>query len=99
MTRGRPGRPGRPGRWGAVATVAAVGFLLLDAALLLYGAFVFHRIWLGIGGGLCALLAGVVVLAWRRYRRTLEELTVARREMRAEVEELRELIRQHPHPS
>jgi hypothetical protein len=38
----------------------------------------------------------VVLLAWRGYRRTLEELTVARREMRAEVEELRELIRHHP---
>jgi hypothetical protein len=81
---------------GRIATVAAVGFLLCDAALLLYGAFVFHRVWLGVGGGLCLLLAAVVLLAWRRYRRTLEELTRARREMRAEVEGLRELIRRHP---
>ncbi|HWZ27310.1 MAG TPA: hypothetical protein VNX15_02025 [Gemmatimonadales bacterium] len=81
---------------GRIATVAAVGFLLCDAALLLYGAFVFHQVWLGVGGGLCLLLTGVVLVAWRRYRRTLEELAAARREMRAEVEELRELIRRHP---
>ena len=85
----------RVGR-GGLATTFAVGFLLLDAGLLLYGALFFHRVWLGVGGGLCLLLAMVVVLAWRRYRRTLEELTAARREMRAEVEALRELIRRHP---
>ena len=81
---------------GGLATAFAVGFLLLDAILLLYGAVLFRRVWLGLGGGLCFLLGVVVVLAWRRYRRTLEELTAARREMRAEVEELRELIRRHP---
>lgn len=81
---------------GRIATVAAIGFLLCDATLLLYGAFAFRRAWLGVGGGLCLLLAGLVLLAWRRYRRTLAELTTARREMRAEVEELRELIRRHP---
>jgi len=81
---------------GRIATIAAVGFLLCDATLLLYGAFAFRRAWLGVGGALCLLLAGVVLLAWRRYRRTLEELTAARRDMRAEVEELRALIRRHP---
>ena len=83
-------------RWGDVATVAAVGFLLLDAYLLFYGAITFHRIWLGVGGALCFLLAVLVFVAWLRYRRTLAELTDARRAMRHEVEELRELIRRHP---
>jgi hypothetical protein len=83
-------------RWGDVATVAAVGFLLLDAYLLLYGAITVHRVWLGVGGALCFLLAVLVFLAWSRYRRILAELTDARREMRHEVEELRELIRRHP---
>ena len=83
-------------RWGDVATVAAVGFLLLDAYLLLYGAITFHRIWLGVGGALCLLLAVLVFVAWLRYRRILAELTDARRDMRHEVEELRELIRRHP---
>ncbi len=83
-------------RWGDVATVAAVGFLLLDAYLLLYGAITFHRIWLGVGGALCFFLAVLVFVAWLRYRRILAELTDARRDMRHEVEELRELIRRHP---
>ena len=83
-------------RWGDVATVAAVGFLLLDAYLLLYGAITFHRVWLGVGGALCFVLAVLVFFAWLRYRRILAELTDARRDMRHEVEELRELIRRHP---
>ncbi len=86
----------RSRRWGDVATVAAVGFLLLDAYLLLYGAITFHRVWLGVGGALCFLLAVLVFVAWLRYRRILAELTDARRDMRHEVEELRELIRRHP---
>ena len=85
----------RSGRWGGIATFAAVGFLLLDAYLLFYGAIAFHRMWLGVGGAFCLLLAALVFLAWRRYRRILAELMVARREMRHEVEELRELIRRH----
>jgi len=83
-------------RWGDVATVAAVGFLLLDACLLLYGAITFHRVWLGVGGALCFLLAVLVFVAWLRYRRILAELTDARRDMRHEVEALRELIRRPP---
>ena len=86
----------RSGRWGGVATCAAVGFLLLDAFLLLYGAITFHRVSLGVGGALCFLLAILVLIAWLRYRRILAELTDARRDMRHEVEELRELIRRHP---
>ncbi|HYK11172.1 MAG TPA: hypothetical protein VEV39_10255 [Gemmatimonadales bacterium] len=86
----------RSGRWGGIATFAAVGFLLLDAYLLFYGAIAFHRVSLGIGGALCFLLAVAVFMAWLRYRRILAELTVARNEMRHEVEELRELIRRHP---
>ena len=83
-------------RWGDVATVAAVGFLLLDAYLLLYGAITFHRVSLGVGGAFCFLLAVLVFVAWLRYRRILAELTDARRDMRHEVEALRELIRRPP---
>lgn len=81
---------------GRIVTVAAVAVLLCDATLLLFGAFTFHRFWLGVGGGLCVLLALVVLVAWRRYRRALVELAAARRDLRAQVEELRELIRRHP---
>jgi len=81
---------------GRVATVAAVGFLLCDAILLVYGAVEFHRTSLAVAGGACALLALLVLAGWRRQRRLLTELTAARREMRAQVEELRELIRRPP---
>ena len=85
----------RSGRWGG-ATFVAIGFLLLDAFLLLYGAIAFHRVSLGVGGALCFLLAILVFYAWLKYRRILAELSAARRDMRHEVEELRELIRRHP---
>lgn len=83
-------------RFGGLATFAAVGFLLLDASLLFYGAITFHRVALGVGGALCFLLAVLVYYAWLKYRRILAELTAARKDMRHEVEELRELIRRHP---
>jgi len=76
-------------------TTAAVGFLLLDAVLFALAAFAVHRPLLLIPSGLCAIAGGLVVLAWRRYRRTLLELEEARREMRREVEALRELLQSH----
>jgi len=81
---------------GRVATVAAVGFLLCDAILLVYGAVELRRPGLAVGGVACALLALGVLLGWRRHVRTLRELRLARREMRAQVEEMRELIRRRP---
>ncbi|HTY05405.1 MAG TPA: hypothetical protein VMC86_02720 [Gemmatimonadales bacterium] len=78
---------------GRVATVAAVGFLLCDAILLIYGAVEFRRPVLAVAGGAFALLAALVFAWWRRHLRLLEELTAARREMRVQVEEMRELIR------
>jgi hypothetical protein len=40
----------------------------------------------------CGVLAVLVAVAWRRYRRTLAEIEAARREMRHEVESIRELL-------
>src|SRR6266702_4718282 len=76
-------------------TTLAVGFLSLDALLLGYAAIASRRPLLALGGGACALAAALVVLAWRRYRRTLLELDAARREMRREVESIRELLGRH----
>lgn len=79
---------------GRVLAVFAVGFLLLDA---------FFLIWLGVelsrrplvwGGVACALAAGVVVLVWRRYVRMMADLSADRRDLRAEVESIRELLRE-----
>jgi hypothetical protein len=70
----------------------AIGFLALDAVLLTYAGVELQRWELMAGGATCALgIPGVVVL-WRRHRRRVAELDEARRDMRAEVESLRELL-------
>lgn len=79
-------------------TTLAVGFLLLDAVLLLYAGLSTGRVRFYVGAALCAAAAVLVVAAWRRYRRTLAELDRARREMRAEIEGIRELLDTH-HPN
>ena len=79
-------------RWRAV-TLFAVGFLTLDAVLFFAAAAFTGRLRFLVAGGICALVAVVVVLLWRRYRRTLAELDQARREMRAEIESIRELLK------
>lgn len=69
-------------------TIFAIGFLLLDAVLFgLVGRFV----WAGV----CAIAAVLVVLGWRRYRRAMAELADARREMKREVESIRDLLHTH----
>jgi hypothetical protein len=73
-------------------TTTAVGFLALDALLLGYAGLTWHRPALVAGGAVCAIAMGLVLAAWRRYRRTLAELDVAQREMRQEIESIRELL-------
>jgi cytochrome b subunit of formate dehydrogenase len=80
--------PGRP-----MATFA-VGFLLLDAMLLVWFGVELQRAVLLWGGIVCAVAAVAVVLVWRRYRRTLEDLDARRLEMKAEVESIRQLLRE-----
>ncbi len=80
--------PGRP-----LATFA-VGFLLLDAVLLGWAGLELRRTGLLAGGIACALAAVAVVVLWRRYRRTLAELDAGRKEMKAEAEEIRRLLRE-----
>ena len=73
-------------------TTFAVGFLLLDAVLLGYGGLALRRPLLVLWGGVCLVAAILVVLWWRRYRRVWTDLERARREMRAEVESIRQLL-------
>lgn len=82
-------KPARPSR---TLTTLAVGFLVLDAVLFALAAMAFNRPLLSIPAAICAGAGLLVVLAWRRYRRTLLELEDARREMKREVEALRELL-------
>ena len=69
-------------------TILAVSFLLLDAVLF---ALVERYVW---AAG-CAAAAALVVYAWRRYRRAMDELAEARRDMKHEAESIRELLHTH----
>jgi hypothetical protein len=83
---------------GRTAAIIAIGFLSLDAVLLGIGGVASGRRWLLAGAGICLMLAGAVVLLWRRYRRALADIAAERRAMRDEAQSLRDLLRQHsPH--
>jgi uncharacterized membrane protein YccC len=83
-----------PGRFLAIFTV---GFLLLDALLLIWLGVELSRGPLVAGGIACAVAAGVVILVWRRYRHVLDDISLQRREMKAEVEAIRHLLREKNH--
>jgi hypothetical protein len=73
-------------------TTFAVGFVLLDGVLLVYSGLALHRVMLVVWGAVCGVAAGLVVLAWRRYRRVMVDLERARRDLRAEAESIRDLL-------
>jgi hypothetical protein len=69
-------------------TIFAVGFLLLNAALL----FMVNRyIWAAV----FTVGAVLVVIGWFWYRRAMADLVDARKEMKREVESLRDLLHTH----
>ena len=74
-------------------TFVTVGLLLFNATLLTWAGVGMQRPWLLVAAGVCVAASVLVVLAWRRYRRILAELPDDRREMKREVESLRELLR------
>lgn len=76
-------------------TTVAVGVLVLDAALLAIAGVALDRWALLVGAAACAVLALLVALGWRRYRRMLTEIESARREMRRDVESIRDLLHRH----
>jgi len=69
-------------------TIMAVGFLLLNAVLLV---MIDQIIWAAV----CTIVGVLVVVGWFRYRRALADLADARKEMKREVESLRELLHTH----
>jgi uncharacterized iron-regulated membrane protein len=69
-------------------TIMAVGFLLLNGVLLVMINQIFWAV-------LCAIVAVLVVVGWFRYRRAMTELADARKEMKREVESLRQLLHTH----
>jgi heme exporter protein D len=73
----------------------AIALLLLDAALLIYAGVALGRRSFVIWGMVCAAAVPLVVLAWRVYRRRLDEIENERRAMRREVESIRDLLHRH----
>jgi hypothetical protein len=69
-------------------TIFAVGFLLLNAVLL---AMIDQIVWAAVFAGI-ALLA---VVGWFWFRRAMAELVDARKEMKREIEALRDLLHTH----
>ncbi|HEY7194851.1 MAG TPA: hypothetical protein VH439_14010 [Gemmatimonadales bacterium] len=69
-------------------TIFAVGFLLLNAALL----FIVDRYILAT---VFTVSAGLVVIGWLWYRRVMRELDQDRQDMKREVESLRNLLHTH----
>jgi len=69
-------------------TILAIGFLLMNAALLAIAGYFGWAV-------VCAVAAGLVVLGWFWYRRAMAELADARKEMKREVESLRDLLHTH----
>jgi hypothetical protein len=76
------------GAFTRAVTVFAVGFLALDAVLF---ALVNRFLWAAV----CGVAALLVVVGWRRYRRAMAELADARKEMKREVESIRDLLHTH----
>jgi high-affinity Fe2+/Pb2+ permease len=92
MTSDAPAPPATPKAPSRTLTTVAVGFLLLDAVLLGYSGVALGRRWLVVWSGVCFIAALLVVLGWRWYRRALSDLERAPREMRAEIESIRQLL-------
>jgi hypothetical protein len=76
-------------------TTLAAGFLFLDAVLFAYAGIATGRLRFLIAAAVCGLAGGLVILAWRRYRRAIADLDRARLEMRAEIDSIRQLLHSH----
>ena len=69
-------------------TIFAVGFLLLNAVLLV---MLNHFFWAAV----CVVVAVLAIVGWFWYRRTMRELADDRKAMKREVESLREFLHTH----
>jgi len=76
--------------------VAAVGFLFLDAVLLVLAGAWAGRPVLVVWGAVFAALAVVPVLLWRRYLKHLDDVRTARRAMAEEIRHLQTAPRSPP---
>jgi high-affinity Fe2+/Pb2+ permease len=78
---------------GRALTIIAVALLALDGGLLLLAGLWGRQPGLMAFGAGLLLAALLVVLLWRRHRRTVAEIAAAREAVRAEASALRDLVR------
>lgn len=74
--------------------VAAVGFLALDAVLLVLAGAWMDRPALVLWGGVFAVLAALPVVLWRRYLKHMEDVRAARHAMTEEIRHLQTALRE-----
>jgi membrane protein implicated in regulation of membrane protease activity len=75
--------------------VAAVGFLGLDAVLLLLAGIWLDRAVLVFWGLVLAVLAGVPIVLWRRYLRQMRDVRQERQAMVQEIRQLQSQLREY----
>jgi hypothetical protein len=75
-------------------TTLAVGLLALDGILLLIAAAYLQSVGMGLLGGLLIAMAVGVLLYYRRYAKAIAEVEAAKNALRAELDELRRLVRE-----
>ena len=78
---------------GRTGTRLAVGFLILDGVLLVVAGLWGQSTGPAVGGIVCLLVAGLVLILWRRHRRAVADLAEARQAVRDEARALRDLLR------
>jgi len=75
-------------------TTFAVALLLLDGVLLLLAAWYLKNVGMALLGGLLVIMSVVVILYYRRYARTMAEVQQAKDALRAELHELKRLVKE-----
>jgi uncharacterized membrane protein YqjE len=78
---------------GRLLVLVAAGLLGLDGAALVGLGSWSSRPGMALAGAVLLVGAAAVLWSWRRQRRRLEEIAAARRELRADTEDLRRLTR------
>jgi len=75
-------------------TTLAVALLLLDGVLLLLAAWYLKNWGMALLGTLLVVMAGVVMLYYRRYARAMAEVQQAKDALRVELNELKRLVKE-----
>jgi hypothetical protein len=75
-------------------TTLAVALLLLDGVLLLLAAWYLRNWGMALLGSVLLVMSGIVILYYRRYARTVAEVQQAKDALRAELNELKRLVKE-----